>query len=71
MNYENLNRMADYLRLADDENLRVEQKLALAVSGWFLGEGQGQQNLNGLTVIGASGCTHSSLPGTSASGTAP
>jgi len=45
LNYENLNRMADYLRLADDENLRVEQKLALAVSGWYLGEGQGQQNL--------------------------
>lgn len=40
-----LDRLADYLRLADDNSLRAEQKLALAVSGWLLGSGQGIENL--------------------------
>jgi predicted esterase len=44
LNYHNINRMADYLRLADDDNLLVEQKLALAVSGWFLGSGAADEN---------------------------
>lgn len=40
-----LDRMADYLRLADDKALRADQKLALAISGWLLGSGQGVENL--------------------------
>jgi pimeloyl-ACP methyl ester carboxylesterase len=41
-----LPRMADYLRLADDDSLTVEQRLALAVSGWLLGPGRGTNNLS-------------------------
>jgi predicted esterase len=45
LNINNLNRFADYLRLADDEKLGGEQKLALAISGWLLGPGGGTENL--------------------------
>lgn len=45
LNINNLERMADYLRLADDEKLAVEQRLALAISGWMLGNGAGIDNL--------------------------
>lgn len=41
-----LDRMADYLRLADDPALKTEQKLSLAVSGWLLGSGAGIDNLS-------------------------
>lgn len=40
-----LNRMADYLRLADDETLTPNQKVALAITGWLLGSGAGMDNL--------------------------
>jgi len=46
LNIHTLDRMADYLRLADDESLSAEQKLALAVSGWLLGSGAGLDNLS-------------------------
>ncbi len=45
LNFNNLDRLADYLRLADDEKLKVDQKIALAVSGWLLGSGAGIDNL--------------------------
>ena len=45
LNIHNLDRMADYLRLADDDKLETEQKLSLAVSGWLSGSGAGQENL--------------------------
>jgi predicted esterase len=45
MNFNTLDRMADYLRLADDAKLKTDQKLALAVSGWLLGSGSGTENL--------------------------
>lgn len=46
LNYNiTLNRMADFLRLADDNTITAEQKVALAVSGWLLGSGSGRQNL--------------------------
>jgi predicted esterase len=45
LNFNTLDRMADYLRLADDEKLSTDQKLALAVSGWLLGSGSGTENL--------------------------
>ena len=45
LNIHTLDRMADYLRLADDPAMPVEQKLSLAISGWLLGSGSGIDNL--------------------------
>ncbi len=45
LNLNTLPRLADYRRLADDDQLGVGQKLALAVSGWLMGSGSGIQNL--------------------------
>ncbi|MEZ6109775.1 MAG: peptidase [Pirellulaceae bacterium] len=45
LNINTLERMADYLRLADDESLSPEQKLSLAVSAWLLGSGEATENL--------------------------
>ena len=45
LNIHNLDRMADYLRLADDEKMTSQQKLSLAISGWLMGGGSGQENL--------------------------
>ncbi len=42
----NLDRLADYLRLADDEKMKADQKLSLAISGWFLGKGEATENLS-------------------------
>ena len=39
LNFNTLVRMADYLRLADDEKLSAEQKVSLAISGWLLDGG--------------------------------
>jgi predicted esterase len=44
LNINNIDRLADYLRLADDAKLTAEQKLALAFSGWVLGSGSGTPN---------------------------
>jgi hypothetical protein len=46
INFNTLPRMADYLRLADDEQMTANQKLALAVSGWILGSGAATDNLS-------------------------
>lgn len=45
LNLNTLDRMADFLRLADDQNLSSDAKLALAISGWLMGAGQGTENL--------------------------
>ncbi|MEQ8790365.1 MAG: PHB depolymerase family esterase [Pirellulaceae bacterium] len=45
LNINTLGRMADYLRLADDETMSADQKLALAISAWVLGSGSGTENL--------------------------
>ncbi len=45
LNINTMGRMADYLRLADDEQLDDDQKLSLAISAWLLGSGEGIQNL--------------------------
>ncbi len=45
LNIHTLDRMADYLRLADDPAMPAEQKLSLAISGWLLGSGSGIDNL--------------------------
>lgn len=41
-----LDRFADYLRLADDEKLGADQKVALALSGWLLGSNSGTENVS-------------------------
>ena len=46
LNLHTLDRMADYLRLADDAEMTAEQKLSLAISGWLLGSGAGIDNLS-------------------------
>jgi predicted esterase len=45
LSLNNLDRMSDFLRLKDDEKLSADQKVSLAVSGWFLGAGNGIENL--------------------------
>lgn len=45
LNFNTLDRMADYLRLADDEKMTPDQKLSLAISAWVLGSGSGTENL--------------------------
>ena len=45
LNQTTLDRMADYMRLASDAEMTAEQKIALAISGWLLGSGSGDQNL--------------------------
>ncbi|MBI3839754.1 MAG: alpha/beta hydrolase fold domain-containing protein [Planctomycetia bacterium] len=45
LNMNTLGRMADYLRLGDDEKLGPEEKISLAFSGWLLGSNHGEQNL--------------------------
>jgi predicted esterase len=45
LNINTLDRMADYLRLADDAKMSAEQKLSLAISGWLLGSGAAVDNL--------------------------
>lgn len=45
LSIHSLDRLADFVRLADDPQLSSEEKLALAVSGWLMGSGQGQTNL--------------------------
>jgi pimeloyl-ACP methyl ester carboxylesterase len=45
LSVNNLHRMADFLRLADDQSLTSEERLSLAVSGWLLGQGEGLRNL--------------------------
>lgn len=44
LNINTLDRMADFIRLADDEKLTPDQKVALAITGWILGSGQGTEN---------------------------
>lgn len=45
LNINTLDRMADVMRLADDEKLGAEEKFALAASGWLLGPNKAVTNL--------------------------
>lgn len=45
LNLNNLGRLADFQRLADDASLAASQKLSLAISGWLMGAGAGVDNL--------------------------
>lgn len=51
LNITTFDRMADYLRLADDTKMTSEQKVALAISGWILGSGAGTENLAVATSL--------------------
>lgn len=44
LNVNTLARLDDFNRLADDEKLTADQKVALALSGWLLGSGAGTEN---------------------------
>lgn len=46
LNINNIDRFADFLRLADDNNMAAEQKLSLAISGWLLGSGAAVDSLD-------------------------
>ena len=45
LNYSNLQRLAPYGQFQDDAELAVEEKLAVAVSGWLAGAGGTTRNL--------------------------
>jgi hypothetical protein len=45
LNVNTLDRMADFLRLADDASMSPEQKVSLAISGWLMGSGAAIDNL--------------------------
>ena len=45
LNVNNMERLADYSRLADDDKLKADQKVSLAITGWVLGSGAGKENL--------------------------
>ncbi|MEZ6086639.1 MAG: alpha/beta hydrolase [Pirellulaceae bacterium] len=45
LNSETLMRMSDYQRLGEDNNIALENRVAMAVGGWLLGAGTGEQNL--------------------------
>jgi len=44
LNVNTLDRMEDFNRLLDDGKLTADQKVALALSGWILGNGSGTEN---------------------------
>lgn len=45
LNVNNMERLGPYLRLSDDANLSVDEKLGLAVSGWIVGPNDATENL--------------------------
>lgn len=51
LNLNNLDRLVDYERLADDDDLTVEQKLAFALTGWFLGPGNANDDIAVATSL--------------------
>ena len=45
LNINTIARLADFNRLSDDTDLGADSKLALAISGWLMGQGQVTENL--------------------------
>jgi hypothetical protein len=45
-NEEGISRLASYERLADDKDLKPDQKVALAISGWLVGSNQAMDNFH-------------------------
>ncbi|GAB4155800.1 MAG: peptidase [Planctomycetaceae bacterium] len=50
LNYDSLPRLSAFLNLAEDETLSPKEKLALAYSGWILGNENAKTNLD-LTIL--------------------
>ncbi|MBM4005200.1 MAG: peptidase [Planctomycetes bacterium] len=46
LNLNTLDRMADFLRFAEDPKFQPDRKVALAISGWLLGSGAGNDNMS-------------------------
>ncbi len=40
-----LSRLSDFIRLGGNDSIPVQQRVALAIAGWMLGSGSGEQNL--------------------------
>lgn len=51
LKFENIDRLNPYLRAQVDETLSAEQKLALAYSGWVLGEANASLNLQEAIML--------------------
>ncbi len=45
LNVNNIDRLADFIRLVTDEKMKADQKVSLAITGWLLGSGSGSENL--------------------------
>ncbi len=45
LNINNMERLGPYVRLSDDANMGVDEKLALAISGWILGPNDSLENI--------------------------
>ncbi len=48
---DTLARLSDYSRLGNSDTLPLENRVALAVAGWLLGSGSGEQNLSVVTSL--------------------
>lgn len=48
---DTLPRLSDYARLGKSDQLPLENRVALAVAGWLLGSGSGEQNLTVATSL--------------------
>lgn len=48
---DTLSRLSDYSRLGESENVALDDRVALAIAGWMLGSGSGEQNLSIATAL--------------------
>ena len=51
LNINTLPRFADFVRLSEDPDIGFDQKLAMAISGWLMGQGEVTQNLAVATSL--------------------
>ncbi len=51
LNINTLPRFADFVRLSEDPDIAFDQKLAMAISGWLMGQGEVTQNLAVATSL--------------------
>lgn len=48
---DTLPRLSDYSRLGTSEDVALDDRIALAIAGWMLGSGSGEQNLSIATAL--------------------
>ncbi|TWT53024.1 Alpha/beta hydrolase family protein [Rubripirellula amarantea] len=48
---DTLSRLSDYSRLGESETIALDNRVALAISGWLMGAGAGEQNLSVVTSL--------------------